>query len=125
MRTFRHGSPCQDSRRKTTIINHVTKKEFETVVPLGYKVPSSGPCGELLGLLGRHPWRAAHIYVKVSAPEYTPLTTQIFMAGDPHLDSDTTFAVRSAIVHLEVNFCNSRIKAILEAANAAIALRQQ
>lgn len=74
---------------------------FETVVPLGYKIPSSGPCGELLGLLGRHPWRAAHIHVKLSTPEYTPLTTQIFIAGDPHLDSDTTFAVRSAIVQLQ------------------------
>jgi protocatechuate 3,4-dioxygenase beta subunit len=30
-----------------------------------------------------------------------PLTTQIFIDGDPHLKSDTTFAVRSAIVQLQ------------------------
>lgn len=84
---------------------------FETVVPLGYKVPSSGPCGELLRLLGRHPWRAAHIHVKLSAPEYTPLTTQIFIAGDPHLDSDTTFAVRSAIVQLQKHEAIDELKA--------------
>jgi catechol 1,2-dioxygenase/hydroxyquinol 1,2-dioxygenase len=77
------------------------KYRFESVVPLGYNVPASGPSGELLRRLGRHPWRAAHIHFKVSAPEYTSLTTQIFMAGDPHLDSDTTFAVRSAIVQLQ------------------------
>ena len=84
---------------------------FETVVPLGYKVPSSGPCGELLGLLGRHPWRAAHIHFKLSDPEYTPLTTQIFIAGDPHLDSDTTFAVRSAIVQLQKHEALDELKA--------------
>lgn len=75
--------------------------QFETVVPLGYKVPFTGPSGELLRLLGRHPWRAAHIHFKLSAPAYTSLTTQIFIAGDPHLDSDTTFSVRSAILQLQ------------------------
>jgi hydroxyquinol 1,2-dioxygenase len=51
--------------------NESGKYMFETVVPIGYKVPASGPSGELLRLLGRHPWRAAHIHFKVSAPEYT------------------------------------------------------
>lgn len=74
---------------------------FETVVPNGYNIPASGPCGEVLRLLGRHTWRAAHIHFKLSATGCIPLTTQIFMDGDPHLDSDTTFAVRSAIVKLQ------------------------
>jgi catechol 1,2-dioxygenase/hydroxyquinol 1,2-dioxygenase len=91
--------------------NKSGKYMFETVVPLGYKVLSSGPCGELLGLLGRHPWRAAHIHFKLSAPEYTSLTTQIFMAGDPHLDSDTTFAVQSAIVQLQKHEAPDELKA--------------
>ncbi len=87
------------------------KYMFETVVPLGYNVPASGPSGELLRLLGRHTWRAAHIHFKVSAPEYTSLTTQIFIAGDPHLDSDTTFAVRSAIVQLQKHEAPDELKA--------------
>jgi catechol 1,2-dioxygenase/hydroxyquinol 1,2-dioxygenase len=87
------------------------KYAFETVVPLGYNVPASGPSGELLRLLGRHTWRAAHIHFKVSVPEYTSLTTQIFMAGDPHLDSDTTFAVRSAIVQLQKHEAPDELKA--------------
>lgn len=74
---------------------------FATIVPNGYNVPASGPCGEVLRLLGRHTWRAAHIHFKLSAPGYQPLTTQIFIEGDPHLESDTTFAVRSAIVKLQ------------------------
>ncbi|HEY9631001.1 MAG TPA: dioxygenase [Coleofasciculaceae cyanobacterium] len=91
--------------------NESGKYRFETVVPLGYKIPSSGPCGELLELLGRHPWRAAHIHFKLSAPEYTPLTTQIFIAGDPHLDSDTTFAVRSAVVQLQKHEASEELNA--------------
>ncbi|MGI2902728.1 dioxygenase [Tolypothrix sp. VBCCA 56010] len=74
---------------------------FETVVPIGYSVPSSGPCGEMLQLLGRHTQRAGHIHFKLSAAGYIPLTTQIHIDGDPHLDSDTTFAVRSAIIKLQ------------------------
>lgn len=77
------------------------KYGFETVVPKGYNVPASGPCGDLLRRLGRHTWRAAHIHFKLTAPDYTPLTTQVYIAGDPHLNSDTTFAVRSAIVELQ------------------------
>jgi catechol 1,2-dioxygenase/hydroxyquinol 1,2-dioxygenase len=84
---------------------------FETVVPLAYKVPTSGPAGELLRLLGRHPLRAAHIHFKVSASKYASLTTQIFIAGDPHLDSDTTFAVRSAIVQLQKHEALDELKA--------------
>lgn len=84
---------------------------FETVMPIGYNVPTSGPSGELLRLLGRHPWRAGHIHFKVSAPGYTPLTTQIFIAGDPHLDSDTTFSVRSAIVQLQKHEAPDELKA--------------
>jgi protocatechuate 3,4-dioxygenase beta subunit len=84
---------------------------FETVVPIGYQVPASGPCGEVLQLLGRHTWRAAHIHFKISAPGYTPLTTQIFIDGDTHLDSDTTFAVRSAIVTLHKHTESGEFKA--------------
>jgi hydroxyquinol 1,2-dioxygenase len=74
---------------------------FETVVPLAYHVPTSGPSGKVLKQLGRHPWRAAHIHFKVLAAGYRPLTTQIFMDGDPYLDSDTTFSVKSALLKLE------------------------
>lgn len=91
--------------------NESGKYIFETVVPIGYKVPVSSPSGELLRLLGRHPWRVAHIHFKVSAPEYTSLTTQIFIAGDPHLDSDTIFAVRSAIIELQKHEAPDELKA--------------
>lgn len=97
--------------------NSEGKYQFETVIPIGYRVPSSGPCGEVLQLLGRHTWRAAHIHFKLSAPNYSPLTTQIYIAGDPHLDSDTTFAVRTAIIqpqqHEQSSFYTSEFDFIL------------
>lgn len=74
---------------------------FETVVPSEYDIPNDGPCGEMLRLLGRHTWRAAHIHFKISAPDYSPLTTQLFIDSAPHLDSDTTFTVRSTIIKLQ------------------------
>jgi hydroxyquinol 1,2-dioxygenase len=87
------------------------KYGFETVVPMGYNVPASGPSGELLRLLGRHTWRAAHIHFKLSAPACVPLTTQIYIDGDAHLNSDTTFAVRSAIVQLQKHEALDQLKA--------------
>lgn len=73
---------------------------IETIVPPGYLVPNQGPSGELLRKLGRHPWRAGHIHFKLSAAAYEPLTTQLFIDRDPHLQSDTTFAVRTGILTL-------------------------
>ncbi|NJR60281.1 MAG: hydroxyquinol 1,2-dioxygenase [Cyanobacteria bacterium CRU_2_1] len=104
-------SQSQGNFRGRFKTNESGQYRFETVVPLGYKVPSSGPSGELLRLLGRHPWRAAHIHFKISAPKYASLTTQIFIAGDPHLNSDTTFAVRSAIVQLQKHEALDELKA--------------
>jgi hydroxyquinol 1,2-dioxygenase len=39
------------------------------------------------------------------------LTTQIYIDGDPHLDSDTTFAVQSAIVQLKKHENLNELKA--------------
>lgn len=84
---------------------------FATVVPLGYKVPESGPCGEVLGLLGRHPWRPAHIHFKLSAPGYAPITTMTHIDGAPYVDSDTVFAVRSALIKLQKHDAPDELRA--------------
>lgn len=75
--------------------------EFETVVPAGYEVPGDGPCGQVLKLLGRHPWRPAHIHFKVSARGYVPLTTMTYIEGAPYIDSDTTFSVKASVIRPE------------------------
>jgi hydroxyquinol 1,2-dioxygenase len=71
---------------------------FRSVVPSSYPVPTDGPVGELLTALSRHPMRPAHIHVRVAAPHYRPVTTHMFIAGDPYLDSDAAFAVKEELV---------------------------
>lgn len=71
---------------------------FRSVLPSSYPVPTDGPVGELLTALGRHPMRPAHIHLRVEADGYRPVTTHVFVAGDPYLDSDAAFAVKDALV---------------------------
>jgi len=72
--------------------------EFRAVKPVPYPIPDDGPIGEMLRISGRHPWRAAHIHVVVSAPGYKTLTTHIFDRGSDYLDSDAVFGVRQSLV---------------------------
>jgi catechol 1,2-dioxygenase len=71
---------------------------FRSVLPSSYPVPTDGPVGGLLTALGRHPMRPAHIHLRVEAPGHRPVTTHVFVAGDPYLDSDAAFAVKEALV---------------------------
>lgn len=71
---------------------------FRTVRPSSYPVPTDGPVGDLLTAMGRHPMRPAHLHIKVAAPGHRPLTTHVFLDGDPYLDSDAAFAVHEALV---------------------------
>jgi catechol 1,2-dioxygenase len=72
--------------------------QFRTVRPASYPVPADGPVGDLLRAAGRHQWRAAHIHAIVSAPGFRAVTTHIFDAQNPYLDSDTVFGVKDSLV---------------------------
>jgi hydroxyquinol 1,2-dioxygenase len=72
--------------------------EFRTVRPASYPVPVDGPVGDLLRSSARHGWRAAHVHAIVSAPGYRPVTTHIFDAQNPYLDSDTVFGVKDSLI---------------------------
>jgi catechol 1,2-dioxygenase len=71
---------------------------FRTVVPRHYPIPDDGPVGELLRVAGRHPYRPAHIHFIVGAEGYQPVTTHVFVAGTPYLDSDAVFGVKDSLV---------------------------
>lgn len=72
--------------------------EFRTIKPVPYPIPDDGPVGDMLRITGRHPWRAAHIHVVVSAPGYKTLTTHIFDRDSDYLDSDAVFGVRDSLI---------------------------
>ena len=71
---------------------------FITVVPRYYPIPTDGPIGTMLLAGGRHPYRPAHIHFIAAAAGFLPVTTHIFVAGSPYLDSDAVFAVKRSLV---------------------------
>jgi protocatechuate 3,4-dioxygenase beta subunit len=71
---------------------------FRSIVPRYYPIPDDGPVGELLAATGRHPYRPAHLHYIVGAPGYRPVTTHVFVADSPYLDSDAVFGVKDSLV---------------------------
>jgi catechol 1,2-dioxygenase len=72
--------------------------QVRTVVPAYYEIPTAGPTGKLLAALGRHAFRPAHLHVKLSHEGFEPLTTQLYLAGDPWIESDVVGAVKPSLV---------------------------
>ncbi|HJW63508.1 MAG TPA: 6-chlorohydroxyquinol-1,2-dioxygenase, partial [Actinomycetes bacterium] len=68
------------------------------VTPSDYPIPTDGPVGRLLDATGRHPYRPAHIHLIVAAGGHLPVTTHMFVAGSPYLDSDAVFAVKQSLI---------------------------
>ena len=69
-----------------------------TEQPVSYPVPTDGPVGNMLAAAGRHAFRPAHLHFMVKADGCEPLTTHVFVAGDPYLDSDAVFATKDSLV---------------------------
>jgi catechol 1,2-dioxygenase len=75
--------------------------EVQTWLPASYEIPKHGPTGTLLKATGRHAWRPAHVHFRLSYPGFQTLTTQLFVADDPWIDSDVVGAVKAPLV---INF---------------------
>ncbi|MES2113724.1 MAG: intradiol ring-cleavage dioxygenase [Pseudomonadota bacterium] len=71
---------------------------FRSILAQHYPIPHDGPVGAMLAALGRHPWRPAHLHFMIQADGYEKLITHVFRAGDPYLDSDAVFGVRSSLI---------------------------
>jgi len=71
---------------------------FRTVRPVDYPIPDNGPVGRMLQATGRHPWRPAHIHFVVSADGCRTVTTHVFDAESPYLESDAVFGVKQSLV---------------------------
>jgi len=68
------------------------------VKPISHMIPTDGPVGAMLTKMGRHAWRPAHVHAMLSHPDYVGLTTHLFVKGDPYLESDAVFGVKSSLV---------------------------
>jgi hydroxyquinol 1,2-dioxygenase len=71
---------------------------FWSVLPVPYPIPSDGPVGEMLKAARRSPMRPAHIHFLISAPGYESVTTHVFAANDPYLDTDAVFGVKESLI---------------------------
>ncbi|MGP1354988.1 intradiol ring-cleavage dioxygenase [Roseicyclus sp.] len=71
---------------------------FRGVKPKFYPIPDDGPVGKLLGALGRHPYRPAHLHYIIGAEGFETLTTHIFDPDDPYIASDAVFGVKRSLM---------------------------
>jgi catechol 1,2-dioxygenase len=71
---------------------------FSTIKPAPYQIPTDGSCGALIAAAGWHPWRPAHLHLKVSAPGRQLITTQLYFEGGQHVDDDVAQAVKPELV---------------------------
>jgi|TARA_B110000967_G_scaffold181756_1_gene199170 protocatechuate 3,4-dioxygenase beta subunit len=66
--------------------------------PRFYPIPDDGPVGKLLGSLGRHPYRPAHLHYILEADGYEKLVTHIFDPDDKYIHSDAVFGVKESLL---------------------------
>ncbi|NSY99117.1 hypothetical protein G6L60_25965 [Agrobacterium tumefaciens] len=52
----------------------------------------------MLGHLGRHPYRPAHMHYIVSAPGSETVVTHTFVGDDGYLTSDAVFGVKETLI---------------------------
>jgi catechol 1,2-dioxygenase len=71
---------------------------FRSVKPRHYPIPNDGPVGKMLGNIGRHPNRAAHMHFIVTAPGYEPVITHIFTPDCEYLAEDAVFGVKHDLI---------------------------
>lgn len=71
---------------------------FVGIKPVSYPIPDDGPVGKMLGALGRHPNRPAHMHFMITAPGYQKIVTHTFVGGDQWLTSDAVFGVKESLI---------------------------
>jgi protocatechuate 3,4-dioxygenase beta subunit len=71
---------------------------FWTVKPVPYPIPKDGPAGLILDAAERHNMRAAHVHMIVEAPGYEKVISELFVSGDPYIDSDAVFGVKDSLI---------------------------
>ena len=96
--SFFDESQSEFNLRRSIIADENGNYAFRSIVPLGYSVPPDGMTQKVLGPLGRHGHRPAHIHFFVSADGKRKLTTQINIDGDEYLWDDFAFASREGLV---------------------------
>lgn len=71
---------------------------FRSIQPAPYQIPTDGSTGAFVEAAGWHPWRPAHLHLKVSAPGRQLVTTQLYFDGGEYVSDDVAQAVKPELV---------------------------
>ncbi|KAF5024399.1 hypothetical protein F66182_3485 [Fusarium sp. NRRL 66182] len=71
---------------------------FYCLKPTEYAIDTSGPSAEVLRMMGRHPYRPAHIHMMITHDDYIGVTAQLYPNDDPYLATDTVSAVKDDLL---------------------------
>jgi catechol 1,2-dioxygenase len=72
---------------------------FRSVKPAGYPIPVDGPVGEVVKALRRpHNFRPAHLHFLIFKLGFKTLVSQVYVSGDPYLETDVQFGVTKALI---------------------------
>ncbi|KAG9246577.1 Intradiol ring-cleavage dioxygenase [Calycina marina] len=71
---------------------------FKAIVPVPYPIPHDGPCGKLLTVLKRHPYRPSHMHFMFEKDDYDPLITALYLKNHPYESSDAVFGVKKSLL---------------------------
>ncbi|MBN9789993.1 catechol 1,2-dioxygenase [Pseudonocardia sp. TMWB2A] len=71
---------------------------FHTMQPAPYQIPTDGSTGAFVDAAGWHPWRPAHLHLKVSAPGKQLVTTQLYFDGGDYVTDDVAQAVKPELI---------------------------
>src|SRR5260370_26779367 len=70
---------------------------FWTVKPVPDPIPKDGPAGLILDAAKLPNMRAAQIHLIVEARGYEKVISELFVSGDPYIDSDAVFGVKDSL----------------------------
>jgi hydroxyquinol 1,2-dioxygenase len=91
-------APDEMNHRARFTADREGRYRFESVLPLGYSIPTDGPVGTMLRRLGRHGRRPAHLHFLIAAPGHQELATALYIAGDENIGSDAVFGVSRSLI---------------------------
>ena len=84
--------------RGTIRTNENGEFEITTLFPAPYQIPADGPTGWFIESYGGHPWRPAHLHLRVKSPGYREITTQLYFHGGEWVENDVATAVKPELM---------------------------
>ena len=84
--------------RGTIVTDEEGRYEITTLQPAPYQIPADGPTGWFIDSYGGHPWRPAHLHLRVTHPGHRSITTQLYFQGGDWVDTDVATAVKPELI---------------------------